>query len=53
MEGADDVKWTSGDSAVATVDADGRIVAQGEGKTTLKATVDGVEFIVMVRVKEA
>ena len=53
VEGADDVKWTSGDSAVATVDADGRIVAQGEGKTTLKATVDGVEFIVMVRVKEA
>lgn len=52
VEGADSVEWTSADGDIATVDDDGRIVAKAKGKTTLTATVDGVEFIVMVRVSE-
>lgn len=52
VEGAGSVSWTSSDSSVATVDADGTIVPKSKGKATLTATVGGVEYTVMVRVSE-
>jgi uncharacterized protein YjdB len=33
-----DVKWSSGDSGIAKIDADGNLIAVGEGKVTLTAT---------------
>lgn len=40
----DAVKWTSSDTKVATVDAEGYVTAKYPGKTTIKATtVDGLD----------
>lgn len=39
VTGAEDVLWTSSDTNVATVDANGLVTAVSKGKTILKATV--------------
>lgn len=39
VTGAEDVLWTSSDTNVATVDANGLVTAVAKGKTILKATV--------------
>ncbi len=39
----DVVDWTSGDAAVATVDATGLVTALGAGQTTATATIDGAK----------
>ncbi len=38
-----EVTWSSGDEAVATVDADGLVTGQGEGATTVTATSEGAQ----------
>ena len=45
--------WVSSDAAVATVDADGRITAQGNGTTAVTATVGSVSGSVDVTVRQA
>lgn len=35
------VEWTSSNTAVASVSSDGTVTCKGEGKCTIKATVDG------------
>lgn len=45
-----DVKWSSSNEAVATVDAFGRITAQGEGACTVSAMVDNQSATVYVSV---
>jgi hypothetical protein len=44
------IGWSSGDPAVATVDAGGRVVARGAGTTTLTATSEGRSATVLVDV---
>lgn len=39
VTGAEDVLWTSSDTKIATVDANGLVTAVSKGKTILKATV--------------
>lgn len=39
VTGAEDVLWTSSDTKIATVDANGLVTAVAKGKTILKATV--------------
>lgn len=46
----DKVVWTSGDSSIATVSADGVVKAVGKGTTTIKATVGGATLTCIVRV---
>lgn len=45
--------WTSDDEAVATIDTEGRIVAQGPGTTTLHALCQGIATTVQIRVISA
>lgn len=47
---ASPVTYTSGDTDVATVDANGLITAVGNGSTTITAEVDGVQLEVAVAV---
>lgn len=44
------VTWTSGDSSIATVSADGVVKAVSKGTTTIKASVDGATLSCIVRV---
>jgi hypothetical protein len=47
------VLWTSGDATVATVSADGEVIAVGAGRTRLTAAVEGVESSAAVSVEAA
>ncbi len=49
-EGSDAV-YSSADSSVATVDANGKVTAVGSGKTEIKVTVNGATLTCIVRVK--
>lgn len=44
------VTWTSADTAVATVDSNGKVIAVGAGETTIIATADGVSDVCNVTV---
>ncbi|MBQ9762636.1 MAG: Ig-like domain-containing protein [Oscillospiraceae bacterium] len=52
---AENVVWTSNDEAVCVVEATDasncRVVAKGTGRALLTATVDGVEFIVAIHIR--
>ena len=50
ISGAENVQWSNDDEAVCSVDADGRVTAKAAGDARLTATVDGVEYLVYVRV---
>ncbi len=43
-------RWQSGDSTIATVDSTGLLSARGPGRTTLRATVAGLESNLSVQV---
>lgn len=45
------ITWTTSDPAIATVSADGRVTARGDGLATITATVDGVAGTGQLRVR--
>ncbi len=47
---ADPVAWSSANSSVATVDADGRVRSAGAGRTTIRATAGAAVDSLVVRV---
>ena len=49
---AADIDWDSSDPAVATVDADGLVTAQGNGMTTVTASGGSVSISVQVTVRQ-
>ena len=49
---ASDVKWSSDNSSIASVNRNGKITAVKKGKTTIRASVDGKTAVCKVTVKE-
>jgi chitinase len=47
------IKWSTGNSAIATVTKDGKVRAKGPGTATITATVDGVKITSTVKVIKA
>ncbi len=47
------VKWSTGNSVIATVGKDGRVRAKGPGTTKITATVDGIKLTSTVKVIKA
>jgi uncharacterized protein YjdB len=44
------LEWTSDDATIAMVDADGNVVARGEGIAHVRATADGQTGVATIRV---
>jgi chitinase len=47
------VRWSTGNSVIATVDKDGRVRAKGPGTTKITATIDGIKLTSTVKVIKA
>lgn len=47
-----DVKWSVGDSSIATVDAYGRVTGVAAGETTVTATINGVAYTIPVVIRQ-
>jgi uncharacterized protein YjdB len=52
-DSTNNVRWSSNDTSIATVNSNGSVRAIAEGTTTIRATVDGVSAEIQITVRKA